>query len=203
MQDCEIQPWVFSDHDCVNLHLNLKDVFSHRPGIWRFNVSLLAVDVFCSLISDITTRHVALKTAFPSIHKWWDTLKDLFKVASKTFSKQQQRKMNSQLVNLTNRLIQAKGSLIAGDTSASILIEQLESKIQHLQLGNRGGAKVRSRAQWIESGDKLTRFFFSPQFSFEYFKTFWFWPGFSKVDNHPLFWSPYANISQRFSNGEN
>lgn len=105
MQDCEIQPWVFSDHDCVNLHLNLKDVFSHRPGIWGFNVSLLAVDVFCSLISDITTRHVALKTAFPSIHKWWDTLKDLFKVASKTFSKQQQRKMNSQLVNLTNRLI--------------------------------------------------------------------------------------------------
>ena len=161
VQDCEIQPWVFSNHDCVNLHLNLKDVFSHGPGIWHFNVSLLVVDVFCSLISDITTRHVALKTAFPSIHEWWVTLKDLFKVASKTFSKKQQRKMNSQLVNLTNQLIQAKRSLIAGDTSASILIEQLESEIQHLQLGNQGAAKVRSRAQWIESGEKPTRFFFS------------------------------------------
>ena len=38
---CDIFPCVFSDHDSVDLILEVENVPSHRPGVWRLNIALL------------------------------------------------------------------------------------------------------------------------------------------------------------------
>ena len=47
---CEILPCVFSDHDSVHLELNLDNVYSHSPGVWRLNLDLLSDKDFCAVI---------------------------------------------------------------------------------------------------------------------------------------------------------
>ena len=62
---------------------------------------------------------------------------------------------------LTNRLIQAKHALLAGEKDSQQRVEHFENELKtlkHLQLKS---VKVRSRAQWIEEGEKSTKFFFN------------------------------------------
>ena len=47
---CEIFPFVLSDHDSVHLPLDLRDVYTRGPGIWRLNLDLLKDELFCSQI---------------------------------------------------------------------------------------------------------------------------------------------------------
>ena len=55
---CEIFPFVLSDHDSVQLSLDLHDVYTCGPGIWRLNLDLLKDELFCWQISELTSAHV-------------------------------------------------------------------------------------------------------------------------------------------------
>lgn len=158
---CDIRPCIFSDHDSVDLELELQNVFSHGPGIWRLNLDLLDDENFCIMISGIISKHAQLRETFPSIHEWWDFLKDFVKYTAKKYGRDKQRKLNSEKVTATNRLINAKISLVNGNTSATKLIDELESQIKSINRTQNEGAKIRSRAKFFEEGEKPTRFFFS------------------------------------------
>ena len=61
----------------------------------------------------------------------------------------------------TNLLIKAKRDLLAGDASAKSRIKHLESELQALNRVQNEAVKIRSRAQWLEEGEKPTKFFFT------------------------------------------
>ena len=61
----------------------------------------------------------------------------------------------------TNSLIDAKRDLLAGDISAKNRIEKLESELQAFNLMQNETAKIRSRAQWLEEGEKPSKYFFT------------------------------------------
>ena len=68
--------------------------------------------------------------------------------------------LNREKVNLTNRLILCKQRLVRGDTSASAEIIALEARLFALFSFEIEGVKMRSRARWIEEGEKPSRYFF-------------------------------------------
>ena len=146
---CEILPCVFSDHDSV-----------HGPGVWRLNLDLLSDKDFCAVIVDEIQRHVSFKPAFPSLHDWWELLKDSIRKTAIDFGKQKFRKINSDRVRLTNSLITAKRQLIAGNSTARFTIERLESQLNAINFQQQKSAQVRSRAQSIEEGEKPSKYFF-------------------------------------------
>ena len=98
---------------------------------------------------------------FPSLHDWWDVLKNSFKDILQDFGKQKQKELNHAKVTATNLLIQAKRDLLAGDDSAKIGIEYWERSLQALYSAQNETAKIRSRAQWLDEGEKLTKYFFT------------------------------------------
>ena len=61
---------------------------------------------------------------------------------------------------MTNHLIVLKRQLAQGDTSVSSEILATESLLAALINCSLEGAKTRSQVQWIEEGEKQTRFFF-------------------------------------------
>ena len=63
-------------------------------------------------------------------------------------------------VFLTNRLIAYKQHLVQGDNSFGEKIAALEFQLKALALQELEGSKIRSRAQWLEEGEKPTRYFF-------------------------------------------
>ena len=157
---CEILPCVFSDHDSVNLILDLGDVFAHSPGLWRLNLDLLDDETFCAQVEEIIGNHVLYQDSFPTIHEWWDFLKTSIQLATQEFCKRKQRKLHSDKVRVTNLLIAAKQELIAGDDSAKMTIDSLESELKTLHCVQNEAVKIRSRARWLEEGEKPTKYFF-------------------------------------------
>ena len=57
-------------------------------------------------------------------------------------------------------MILAKSDLALGDNSASTKIRDLESTLYSLVSREMEGAKVQSRAKWVEEGERPTHYFF-------------------------------------------
>jgi len=150
-------PSFFSVHDSVVLIFNAKDFSSHRPGVWWLNFGLLQDTHFCEVITKTISEHVEYQ-CFPSLHDWWDFLKISFRDIAQDFSKQKQRNLNPEKMTATNLLIKAKHDLITGDVSATDKIEQLESKLQAINLLQNEAVKICSRAQWLEGGQPMKYF---------------------------------------------
>ena len=139
---CEILPCVFSDHDSVHHELNLDSVYPHGPGVWQLNLELLSNKDFCAVIVDGIQRHVSFKPAFPSLHHWWELLKDCIRKTAIDFGKQKFQKINSDRVRLTNSLITARRQLVAGNTKPRFTIARLESQLNGINIKQQKSAKV-------------------------------------------------------------
>ena len=85
--NCQIFPCVFSDHDFVSLQLNLHDYYSHGPGLWRLNTSLLEDELYCKKITELINDHKSYEEAFSSKKDMWEFLKASIKEESIAFSK--------------------------------------------------------------------------------------------------------------------
>ena len=161
VRNCEILPCVFSDHDSVDLVFDVENVFSHGPGVWRLNIALLEDTEFCDTILQMIDGLVEYQRCFPSLHEWWDFSKNSFKDIAQDFGKKKQKQLNYAQVRATNLLIKAKRDLLAGDASAKTRIDHLESDLQAINRAQNEAVKIRSRVQWLEEGEKPTKYFFT------------------------------------------
>ena len=156
---CEIYPCVFSDHDSVNFSVDLANVNNHGPGIWRLNLDLLNDEVFCSNVIKIIRSHDSCRKFFPSLHEWWDFLKESIKLAAINFSREKQRVLQGDKIKSVNHLILAKRKLLSGDDSVRKTIDDLETHLKFVNFNQQRSHQIRSRAKWIEEGEKPSRFF--------------------------------------------
>lgn len=159
-EKCDITPCCLSDHDYVNLSFDCADSAPRGPGLWKFNNSLLSDEIFCQYLSERISDLSSCLSAFGSVKSWWDFFKVSLKADIRLFAKSKRRELSRERVVLTNRLIGLKRRLAQGDISVSSEILAIESHLAALVNRSLEGAKTRSRAQWLEEGEKPTRFFF-------------------------------------------
>ena len=160
---CEIFPCSVSDHDFVSLVFDIPDSIKHGPGVWNFNNSLLNDKVFCDRIQKLIEDHVSFFSCFPSIQDWWEFLKESIKEESISFSRNKRRQLHRDEVFLTNKLIRLRQRLVDGDISVINSICDVESRLKALNEKRIRGIFVRSRAEWIEDGERPSRYFFKLQ----------------------------------------
>ena len=159
VKSCVISPCVFSDHEFVSIDLVLDVSSKYGPGVWKLNNSLLEDESYCEKIRSLIDRFLLFKHAFSSSDSFWESLKNDIKVESIAFSKQKRRDLSDERVSLTNRLIALKHRLVSGDSSVKLEIANLEGSLKVLMTEEYVGAKIRSRAKWLEEGEAPTRFF--------------------------------------------
>lgn len=157
---CNISPCVFSDHDFIGLDLDLNGSSTQRSCVWKFNSSLLSDPEFVLAMTRVIERHRLEIDKFDSLGDWWDHLKSVIRSECIAFSVQKRREINSRRNVLTRQLIRAKSLLHSGDLCAATTIRSLESNLTSLVSKEAEGAKIRSKAEWIEKGEKPTRYFF-------------------------------------------
>ena len=97
---------------------------------------------------------------FTSLGAWWDNLKIQIHRTCIDFSSRKRKKLLSERNSLTKRLLRAKSAVFAGDRDQISNVNKLESALEVVINNECEGAKIRSRARWIEEGEKPTRFFF-------------------------------------------
>ena len=159
-EKCEIAPCFFSDHDYVSLLVRFDSLSPRGPGVWKFNNSLLDDDLCCSYIRDRIVDLISCKASFDSIKAWWDFFKASLKGDIIDFAKEKRKRLNHERVSLTNRIIKLKRQLVQGFSAVSHEIILLESRLAALTDQALNGIKIRSRAQWLEQGEKPSRYFF-------------------------------------------
>ena len=156
----EVLLCTFSDHGFVCLDLSLDGISNRRCGIWKFNTNLLSDPDFWAQISNLILAHKSKIAFFPTLGDWWDDLKVLIHKSCISFSARKRCAFDYSRNTLTNQLIRAKLAFHSGLSHNDSEIKSLEGALSTLVLQEAEGAKIRSRAQWIEEGEKPTRFFF-------------------------------------------
>ena len=159
MISCEIRPCVYSDHEFVYLEFNLHTTTPKGPGVWKFNNSLLQDEKFCSAISDLIAQFLRFRSSFPSDSTLWDRLKQEIKWFTIKYSRERCRQLSREKILITNRLIFLKRRLAAGCSFVKDEITELEIQLRQLLDQQLEGAKIRSRARWLEEGETPSRYF--------------------------------------------
>ena len=158
---CNILPCVYdlSDHDFVKIELTTNPS-NHGPGIWKFNSSLLSDVEFKNIMSKSINNFKLKIPEFASLREWWDALKIEIRKTSISYCIRKQRTANAKRILITKQLTHAKNALHSNRLNNPGVISDLESQLSSLISKEAEGAKVRSRAQWFEEGEKPTRYFF-------------------------------------------
>ena len=63
-----------SDHDLINLHIDLGNYVSSGPSFWKFSSSLQTNSDFSQSISDFISNFVSTIDSFTNILDWWDLI---------------------------------------------------------------------------------------------------------------------------------
>ena len=159
--DVDITPCYLSDHDFVILAFALRDQIPRGPGLWKINNSLLDDVLFCQFIRERISDLFLCKPFYSNPALWWDFLKSSVKSEIIFFARDKNKRCHRERVFLTNRLIVLKRRLTNdGDVFLASEIASLEAQLSALDFQKMEGAKIRSRVQWLEAGEKPSRYFF-------------------------------------------
>ena len=103
--------------------------------------------------------------SFASPQDWWEFLKGSIKEESISFSRQKRRRLCRDHVLLTNKLISLRHRLVNGDNSVLDSIQDIECRLKATYTKKIEGILIRSRAEWLEEGERPSRYFFRLQSS--------------------------------------
>ena len=162
-----------SDHSGVVLHMTLNNL-KKGPGLWKFNNLLLRDKDYVNEVKNIITN-VKTQYAVPvynlnnlSLIKnenlaftindqlFLDTL--LMEIRGKTISYSSYKKREQNI--LENRLVEDIKILEANnDMINSDILEDKKMELMEIRKTKLKGQLVRSRAKWVEDGEKPSKYF--------------------------------------------
>jgi len=146
-----------TDHCFIDLVLQPTTKHFRNKGYWKFNAFLLQNEEFCNKIKALI-RDIEINNSFDSNINKWEFLK--FKICefSIGFSKKLIKEKREFERNLICEINQCCNKPILNDYENGKVIE-LQSKLDNLYVERAQGAYIRSRAKWIEEGEKNSSYF--------------------------------------------
>ena len=158
--DTSIKPFAHSDHDYVSLTLNF-DEKQRGPGYWHFNNELISDAAFEAEINDFWTDWQTKYNNFDDPLAWWDKAKQHFKNIAIRCAKirgKAKRHEKFQLECKLEKLQEKSKSGSAQDIEEYLLAKE---KLRQLELKDLEATKIRAKAQFMEEGERSTRYFYS------------------------------------------
>lgn len=156
--DCNISPSVLTDHSAISLSLRSNDSSTSTRTHWKFNNNLLKCESFCNSIL-LMINNVKTMSELTSIGKWEWVKFNVKKIAIKegkqiaNARKFRQTTILSRLNFFSNKDILSK--------SEEKELYTLQSELDDFYTEKAKGAFIRSRARWIEEGEKNSSYFFN------------------------------------------
>ena len=156
--NCSSSPGLQSDHSLVNLDIN---VFSEirGPGYWKFNNSLLNDDNYKAIITDLLTLNINNRDIGNPAQKW-DFIKYQIRSTTIKYSKikaKERRKLESELLDTI--AVQERLYFESSSTQVLNTLKEARNRLSLLYDLKLQGIIVRSRARWVENGEKATKYF--------------------------------------------
>ena len=159
VQSSNILPGFRSDHSGIDLGIQL---FSNKrgPGLWKFNSSLLSDAEFVNLIKNtIATAKLDLIDTNPSLK--WETLKTIVRGIIIQYGSRKKNKVRRQLQDLEAKIGELESKVAKAPTNHELQTELdlLNDTYSKFISERTKGVMIRSRARWVEFGEKSTKYF--------------------------------------------
>ena len=158
--DTLIKPFPHSDHDCVYLTFNFERV-NRGPGYWHFNNDLLGDAAFESQINDFWSTWKTKYDDFDDPLLWWDRAKHQFKIIAIRYAKLLGKQKRHEKSQLERNLIKRQERSNNGNTRDIENYLLAKEKLKQLELKDLEAIKIKTKARFLEEGERSTRYFYS------------------------------------------
>ena len=155
-----IQPGYGSDHSLITLSLFKQNKLKQGPSFWKFNTSLLRDKVYTDkALKDI----IALKVKHSDIGDKglkWDVIKMELRSEAISYSKYLAKHKRDLLKEMLSEQVVIEENM-ANDPSDEVINRSitLKEEIEKINSEKARGVMLRSKADWVEVGEKSTSFF--------------------------------------------
>ena len=158
--DALIKPFPHSDHDGVWLSFNFDQV-KRGPGYWHFNGDLLSNAAFESEINEFWIFWKTKYEDFADPLIWWDRAKQEFKNIAIRCAKIIGKQKRHERYQLERNLIQLQEKSNTGNTQDIENYLMARERLKQLDLRDLEATKIRTKAEFLEEGERSTRYFYS------------------------------------------
>lgn len=158
----------FSDHEGIEVSLNIKqrEIWGKSP--WKINNDILCDSLYKNTIFEIIENSLRVKEEALGqldVHEWWDRLKLKIKKASITYSINKAKSFKEKQNEALKKIKEAQSNIDNGINLEQnhLLLNTLKQEKSREENRKIEGAKIRARIQDIEEGEKSTRYFFKKE----------------------------------------
>ena len=147
-----------TDHSYVTLSIGGTPL-KHGPGYWKFNNSHLSSEEFTQSVKAIINDTVS--SSYDSYNGLWDTIKFKIKSYAISYGKSIRKFKHAHKVLLQERIASIKDYPNYHDFPDKLSdLSHLESQLDKIIKEEMDGVILRSKAQWVEKGERCTKYFF-------------------------------------------
>ena len=154
-EQAHIRACPFSDHSAVEIQIDTNNTRHNGPGVWKMNTSLLKESKYTHEIKAFLIYWQTERATYPNLMDWWDEGKRKIKNITIKHSVKRARNAKKQEKDLLHKLTTATNQPQPDQSK----IEDIQEQLNQLADTKQQGVQIRSRASWIEHGEKSTGFF--------------------------------------------
>ena len=171
VEKCSILPGYLSDHSAIQLSFSF-DTIPKGPGYWKLNTSHLRNIDFVNNINKIIDDEAGVFNEIDSDHCLnWDMLKSKIVQYAQRYSIEKAKQRNDYEMCLKNRVNTLTKKLhminLNADNAIKLIeqtntkLDQIRSELEKIQLYKTQGVLLRTKARWVEKGEKSSKYFFN------------------------------------------
>ena len=161
IKECTVTNAPTPDHKAVICKLSII-VKKRGAGYWKLNTSILDDNLYKDIIKDVIEKTLAEYENLLPKRVLWDFCKIRIKEKSIKYCIEKSKSQKNEVKMLDMRIEQID-KLLETDTqnSDALKIErhEIKSKLNSVMLEKAKGSFIRSRAKWIEEGEKSSSYF--------------------------------------------
>ena len=147
-----------SDHSYVSLTLQ-GNPLSHGRGYWKFNNSHLRSEEFTNEVKSLISETLA--SSFDSFNGVWDTIKYKIKDYAIYFGKKTKKLKSAEKKFIIDSIDNIKSNPDYHNNRTSLEeLQRLEDRLDSVIREEMEGVIMRSKAQYVEKGERCTKYFF-------------------------------------------
>ena len=159
----DIKASIKSDHSAITLKIK-NELFEEKgPGYWKFNSSLLSDENFLRQLKNNLKIWKEEYLYIEDARLLWDIMKWKIRCFTIKFSKNKLVKQKSEEQSLEEELNLVEEELNSCDNITPEIVEKyekLKSKIDSINDKKAESMIFKSKAMWIEEGEKSSKYFF-------------------------------------------
>jgi hypothetical protein len=154
---------LLSDHSLVSVSFTNNESSTRGRGFWKFNASLLYDKEYVQMIKEVIKQNAQCLDNLPDKGLKWEMIKLKIRSATIPYSCKKKKEINKLETDLNNRLSELQ--LLIDSQSASELEQEefyhTKNDLEQIEKHKAAGIILRSKATWVEDGEKCTAFFLS------------------------------------------